>query len=278
MTDDTQLFYKEIHSEGKTTLVFLHGGGSAGWMWQPVVNRLPEFHCLIPDLPEHSGSAQVKPFSMELAAQKTAELIRAKAHGGKAVVVGLSEGAQVAVQMLASTPDVMERALISSALLLPMPGAKLYSSPGLIASLFRMSVPPFRNNDWWIRLNMKHAAGIPDEFFAQFKHDFQNTTESQFVNLMLANQTFRLPQGITNNTLPALIVCGKHEYKAMKDSARILLEVMSAGQIFLIDLGENSSLAAEHNWALTAPEVFANTIEAWLTNMPFPRVLVPLEN
>jgi pimeloyl-ACP methyl ester carboxylesterase len=28
------------------TLVFLHGGGAAGWMWQPVIEQLPEFHCL----------------------------------------------------------------------------------------------------------------------------------------------------------------------------------------------------------------------------------------
>ncbi len=273
MVENGDLLYQEFHPECETTILFLHGGGSAGWMWQPVVERLSEFHCLVPDLPEHGESALVKPFSMALAAQKTAELIRAKARGGKAIVVGLSEGAQVAVQMLASTPDVIKGAFISSALLLPMPGAKLYSSRGLIAALFRISVPPFRNSDWWIRINMKYAAGIPDEFFAQFKENFQKMSESQFVNLMVANQTFRLPEGVSKAIIPSLIVCGKHEYKAMKESAVLLSKHLSNNQVYQIDLGEGSTLAAEHNWAMTAPQSFADAIKNWHEGNPLPEVL-----
>ena len=276
MNTDSTLFFKSFHDEAKSTLVFLHGGGVAGWMWQPVVDRLTEFHCLVPDLPEHGGSMQVKPFSMRLAAEKTAAVIREQAHGGKAVVIGLSEGAQIAVQMLATCPEVMEKAMVSSALLLPMPGAKMYSSPGLISALFKMSVPPFRNNDWWIKLNMKHAAGIPDEFYPQFKANFQEMPESQFVNLMVANQTFRTPAGIENAKVPALIVCGSHEYKAMKDSARALGASLSSSQVYQIDLGQGSSLASEHNWAMTAPQAFADTVRNWLDGQPLPEVLTGL--
>jgi pimeloyl-ACP methyl ester carboxylesterase len=50
-----------------------------------------------------------RPFSMELAAQKVAELIRDHAHGSKATVVGLSEGAQITVQLLATAPEHVER-------------------------------------------------------------------------------------------------------------------------------------------------------------------------
>ena len=273
MTEKMDLYFKSYHDEVKTTLLFLHGGGGAGWMWQPVVDSLPEFHCLVPDLPEHGGSLQVKPFSMELAAQKTADLIREQAHGGKAVVIGLSEGAQVAVQMLATSPEVMEKAIISSALLMPMPGAKMYSSRGLISALFKMSVPPFRNSDWWIKLNMKYAAGIPDAFYPQFKADFQAMTESQFVNLMVANQTFRMPEGMGNTKVPALIVCGNHEYKAMKDSAANLASKLDGSQVYQINLGQSSTLASEHNWAMTAPQAFADTVRNWLSGQPLPSVL-----
>ncbi len=274
MADTDKLAFKSYYDEAKTTLLFLHGGGGAGWMWQPVVERLPEFHCLVADLPEHGGSKGVKPFSMRLAAEKAAELIREQAHGGKAVVIGLSEGAQVAVQMLATCSEVMEKVVISSALLLPMPGAGMYSSPGLISALFKMSVPPFRNSDWWIKLNMKYAAGIPDAFYSQFKADFQAMTESQFVNLMVANQTFRMPEGIGNAKVPALILCGSHEYKAMKDSANNLASLLSGSQVYQINLGQGSSLAREHNWAMTAPQAFADTVRNWLAGQPLPKVLV----
>ncbi|MDO9120815.1 MAG: alpha/beta hydrolase, partial [Anaerolineaceae bacterium] len=225
------------------------------------------------DQPEHGGSMQIKPFSMALAANKAAELIRGQAHGGKAIVIGLSEGAQVAVQMLATCPEVIEKAVISSALLLPMSGAKMFSSRGLISALFKMSVSPFRNSDWWIKLNMKYAAGIPDEFYPQFKADFQKMTESQFVNLMVANQTFRMPEGIEKANVPALIVYGSHEYKAMKDSARTLASKLSGSHVFQISLGKGSSLASEHNWAMTAPQAFVDTIRNWLSGQPLPEEL-----
>jgi hypothetical protein len=32
----------------------------------------------------------------------------------------------------------------------------------------------------------------------------------------------------------------------------------------LINLGKGYSMAAEHNWALTAPELFAQTVRAWM--------------
>ncbi|PKN97922.1 MAG: hypothetical protein CVU43_16735 [Chloroflexi bacterium HGW-Chloroflexi-5] len=268
MSENRGLFFKDFHADAKTTLLFLHGGGGAGWMWQPVADRLTEYHCLVADLPEHGGSMQIKPFSMALAANKAAELIREQAHAGKAIVIGLSEGAQVAVQMLATCPELIEKTIISSALLLPMPGARMYSSPRLISALYKMTVPPFRNSDWWIKLNMKYAAGIPDEFYPQFKADFQKMTESQFVNLMVANQTFRMPEGIENAKVPVLILCGSHEYNAMKDSAQALASKLSGSQIYKINLGKGSSLTSEHNWAMTTPRAFADTIRNWLSGQP----------
>ena len=277
MTSESALSFKNFYPEQKTTLIFLHGGGAAGWMWQPVVDRLSEFHCLVPDLPEHGESMQVKPFIMRLAAEKCIELIRSEAHDKKAVVIGLSEGAQTAVEMLAIAPEVIEKAVISSALLLPMPGSKMYSSPGLIAALFKISVPPFRNNDWWIRINMKHAAGIPDEFFPQFKQNFQTMPESQFVNLMVANQTYRMPDGLEKVKVPVLVVCGKHEYAAMKNSSQQLAAVLQNSTLAEIDLGQGSGMAKEHNWAMTAPEEFASMIRLYLQDAALPPVLTQVQ-
>ena len=116
------------------TIVFLHGGGVGGWMWLPIINHLPDYHCLTPDQPEHGQNRQIGPFSMELAAEKVAELIRHQAHGGKAcVVVGLSEGAQITVQLLATEPEQIEKAVVSSALLLPVPGSGWAGSHAILA-------------------------------------------------------------------------------------------------------------------------------------------------
>src|SRR5512146_1144845 len=218
----TSLAFQSSGEENEKTILFLHGGGVGGWMWDPVVARLPDFHCLVPDLPEHGRSLDVRPFTMQLAADQAAELARERAHGGKAVVVGLSEGAQTTVPMLATAPEVIERSVVSSALLLPMGGLGWLYSPRVLAWMFRLSVPPFRNNEWWMRLNMKYSAAIPDDFFPQYRANVQIMNEAQFVNIILENQKFRLPAGLEKVSVPTLVVSGKHEYKVVRDSARQL--------------------------------------------------------
>jgi pimeloyl-ACP methyl ester carboxylesterase len=241
-----------------------------------VVTRLQDFHCLVPDLPEHGQSMEIRPFTMELAASQAADLVREQAHGGKALVVGLSEGAQTAVQMLASAPEVIERTVVSSALLMPMPGASLLSSPRLLAWSFRFSVPPFRNNEWWMRLNMKYSAAIPDDYFPQYKANFQILNESQFVNLILANQHFRLPGNLGKTMVPTLVIAGKREYAVMKESARQLAAALPNARAMILDLGKGASMAKEHNWAMTAPDLFAQTLRSFFEDHPLPAVLTPL--
>lgn len=262
-------------SPGAAAILFLHGGGAGAWTWQPVAERLTEFYCLAPDLPEHGRSAAVSPFSIQTAAARMVDLIRKMVPGGQAHVVGLSEGAQVAVSMLANAPEVISSAVVSSALLRPLPGAWMMT-PAAIRWSYRLSVPPFRKSDWWIRLNMKYAAGVPEKYYPQFKRDFQAMTEAGFTNVLLENQRFRLPNGLEKAQLPVLVLVGRHEYAAMRQSATDLGATLPQAAVRLIDLGEKSSLATEHNWCLTAPERFADTVRAWVNRQPIPDFLRPL--
>ena len=273
----TSLKYQSSGSDLSTTILFLHGGGVAGWMWDPVVARLQDFHCLVPDMPEHGRSLDIGPFTMELAANQAIELVREQAHDGKAVVVGLSEGAQVVVQMLATAPEVIERAVVSSAVLLPMAGYGWLSTPWLLRAMFRMSIPPFRKNEWWMRVNMKYSAAIPEVFYPQYRENFQILSESQFVNLFIANQKFRMPGNLEKVTVPTLVVAGLHEYRVMKESVRQLAAALPNAKTKLIDLGKGSSLRLEHNWAMNAPEQFAQTVRTFINGDRLPGVLRPLE-
>src|SRR5690242_10848352 len=152
------LYVQSTGPDAAPSIVFLHGGGGGGWMWQPHVAQLAGYHCLVPDLPEHGRSQDVGPFSIEGAASLIAGLIRTQAHGGQAHVVGLSEGAQILVALLSSAPDLVSSAIISSASLRPIPGGSLLT-PGVLAATYYSSVAPFKNWDAWIRLNTKYAAG-----------------------------------------------------------------------------------------------------------------------
>jgi pimeloyl-ACP methyl ester carboxylesterase len=266
------LYFRESGDTSAPSIVFIHGGGGASWMWEPQFAQLPEFHCLAPDLPEQGQSVVEQPFSIAGSAALIADLIRSRAKGGKACVVGLSEGAQIAVELLNQAPELVERAIVSSALVRPIPGAGMLT-PGLIRLSFRWSVTPFKNNDWWVRTNMKYAAGVPEKYFEAFRQSFQNLTEDGFVHLMVENQRFRIPAGLERVQTPTLIVCGKNEYGAMRQSGRDLAKILPNGQAFEVWHARKMSLAEEHNWNLTAPELFTQMVRAWFTNQPLPAEL-----
>lgn len=269
------LYYEESGPPAAPTIVFLHGGGGAGWMWQPQVERLKDFHCIVPDLPEQGRSSEVKPFTIQSSAAQVAELIQARAHFGKATVVGLSEGAQITVALLAQAQELVERAIISSALVRPIPGAGLLS-PGLIRLFYGMFVSPFKNSAWWIRVNMKYAAGVPEKFYPQFRGSFQELTKDAFTNVMIENQRFRIPPGLESVQTPTLIVLGKGEYAAMRRSARDLAAILPAGEACEVVHPRRMSLAEQHTWNMTAPELFTQMVRAWIAGQALPVELQPV--
>lgn len=273
MTYATSLAFQASGPKDASPIIFLHGGGVGSWMWSPVMERLPDFYCLAPDQPEHGGSRRIAPFSMALAAEKVSELILSQTPRGKSIVVGLSEGAQVTVQLLATSPETVEKAFISSALLRPLPGMGMMGSPAILRWAYRLMLAPFKRWDAWIRLNMKYSAGIPAEYYPQFKTDFQSMTEAEFVNLLLANQRFRLPPGLEKVAVPVLVVAGRHEHPAMQQSARDLVAALPNATGAWLNLGSAATLAQEHNWALTNSDLFAQTLRAWLEGAAWPREL-----
>lgn len=269
------LYVNEQGPLSAPTIVFLHGGGGAGWMWQPQIEALTDFHVLVPDLPEHGQSANVKPFSIKASVECIAELICTRAHGGKAHAVGLSEGAQIALALLALHPELIDHAVISSALVRPIPGAN-WVSESLIASSVRWFVEPFKNIDWWIKLNMRYSAGVPDAFYPQFKKDFQNLTGDQFMHVVVENQRFRLPAGLDRVSVPTLVVAGKKEYGMMRQSVRDVADAIPSAKGFLVSHSQKLSLAEEHTWSMTAPDLFTRMARAWINGQPLPPELQPL--
>src|SRR5512146_3276528 len=100
------LFTSESGAAENPAIVFLHGGGLSSRMWQPVIERLPEFYCLAPDLPEHGNSRSLAPFDLDDAARRVAEIIRLQVPGREAHLVGLSLGGAVALDIARIDPDV----------------------------------------------------------------------------------------------------------------------------------------------------------------------------
>lgn len=273
------LHYEEAGPPDAPTIVFLHGGGGAGWMWRPQVEALrDDFRLLVPDLPEQGLSRASGQFTMISAAEQVASLVREHANGGPVHVVGLSEGAQTVVQLLATEPVLFETAIISSALVRPIAGTGWASSPSMLGLAYTMSIAWPRNSDWWIRLNMRSAAGVPDEYFDDFRASFRGLSKSGFVHLMRANQTFRLPVGLEHVRSRVLAVCGCREHEAMRRSLSDIADAIPGASACEVVHARKLSLAQEHNWNMTEPELFNSMIRDFIGCRPLPKELVPISS
>jgi pimeloyl-ACP methyl ester carboxylesterase len=256
------LYTQEAGSENAPTIVFLHGGGVGGWMWKPQIAQLKdEYHLLVPDLPEHGQSANVKPLTLQNAAAQVAELIRTRAHGGRAHVVGLSLGAQTIVELLSQSPELIDRVIASGPLMRPLPGIGLTN---LMAKMYW----PFRNMKWLVKWNMQ-GLGVPDEYFEEFRRDTAALTIDGFARMTVANGNNHIPANLQNVTVPTLILVGEKELKIMKESVRDLLAVMPSAQGYVVS-------GAIHNWSLQLPDLFTQTVRAWITGRALPDALVAL--
>lgn len=256
-------------------LVLIHGGGGGVWTWDEVVPLLSDFHCLLPELPEHGGNHQNGRFSVQSAALGIQKLIRERTPHGKAHVFGLSVGGQVAVELLARAPESVLSAVVSGAQLLPVPGDRLgIYSEAAMSLVYWLGIAPWKRNDAWIRWNMRVSAGIPERYFPQFKRNFQNLSRASWAHVMSANYAYRAPAGLEKANPPVLLIAGPHETVDIQPTNRLLRQVLPRSRAVLVGQGRAWSAPQEHNWPFNTPQLCADTLRAWVTQQPLPAELV----
>jgi pimeloyl-ACP methyl ester carboxylesterase len=142
------------------TIVFLHGTRLTGAQWAIQETALAgEFRCLAPDLLGH-GVASDRPFTLAGAAETVAATIEADA-GGPAILVGLSLGGYVAMEIAARWPERVAGLVLAGATAEPVgPRSLAYRALGwlfdnLDEALLR------RANVWFFRRRYRPAIAEP---------------------------------------------------------------------------------------------------------------------
>lgn len=255
------LHVSEIGTENNQTLIFLHGGGVSSWMWDKQIDFFHDYHILLIDLPEHGESINEIPFTLEGAAKQVIEIIKNKAHKGKAHIIGLSLGAQVIVQMLSMEPEVINSAVVSGTLVRHLKGTKL------IKPLLKLN-DPFKNLDFMIKANMKNL-DVPFDYYEQFKKDTKNCSVDNLTRILSENMNFNIPKELEKATTKTLVLVGEKERAIMHKSAKDLIQTLPNSTGFIVN-------NMPHNWSLANPELFNNTIKAFIENASLPLELTKI--
>jgi pimeloyl-ACP methyl ester carboxylesterase len=248
------LFVRESGPVGAPAIVFLHGGEYSGRSWLPVVERMPRYHCLVPDLPQHGESLQPGPFEIGGAAVAVAELVRSRVGTGRVHLVGFSLGAQVGTQLLAIAPELVDRAVLCGTIVDAMPVVRV-TAPllGLVAWISRSVT--IRRNARLVR--------VPSAKFDDHREDVRLLPPAQIARLVEASAAFTLPEGLGKSDSATLFLTGSQEMRLIRRSAAALAERTPNGV-------DGVAVGMDHEWPLRYPDLFSRTVDAWLSGTALP--------
>lgn len=253
------MYVHEVGPADAAAIVFLHGGGLSGRMWQPQCERLLQYRCIAPDLPEQGRSITIAPFLLANATRRVAELIQERVPSGRAHIVGLSLGGAVGLSLLRDYPARVDRLLVSG------------TAAGLgrvLAAIARAGTITFRlvGTERLIDASAK-SFGIPPRCVPMFREDLRLTSNAAFMrHTIAALQALELPPRATS---PTLVVVGERESWTARRAARQLIRRMEGARGFQVpNVG--------HVWNLEAPDLFTALVRAWVEATPLPPGLRPL--
>ncbi|MBZ0281801.1 MAG: alpha/beta hydrolase [Anaerolineae bacterium] len=249
------LYVNETGMPGAPSIVFLHGIGASGWMWEKQIAALADFHCLNVDLPGHGKSNQVPWVSLADTADHIAALIQSRATNGWAHVVGLSLGGHIALVLLERHANVVDRAVISGVTDAPMPNRAL-----LKPQLWLMSFLLKRR--WFVNMQAR-SLPLSSDMQSAFTENLLAMSLQAYRRIWEEAVDFYVPPTLKLVNNPTLITAGGSETNIITRTVDTIPKLMPNAQGRLAP-------GRGHGWNIEAPDLFTAMVRAWITGTPLP--------
>ncbi|MGI6878163.1 alpha/beta fold hydrolase [Microbacterium sp. gxy059] len=240
------MFVADSGEQNLPAILLVHGGGVAGWMWSAEVARLrSRYRTIVPDLPGHDRSSDVPFTTIPRIADALADLLGDE----RASVVGFSLGAQIALQLASTRPDLVERVTVVSAL---AEGAPLPRANRALVS----AAAPLARRTWFARLQAR-SLFVPEALADDYVRTSRLLSREDLLALTDANAAFRTPEGWPAFPGPSLLMMGEREPRALRDGMRRLHAAQPRSRLVVHE-------SAGHGIALQHPDWFHERIDEWL--------------
>lgn len=253
------LYVQETGENRFPSIVFLHGMITGGWMWQPQVQKLPDFHCLVPDLPEHGGSRNIPWETIDDTARQVTDLIRQRAPTSRAHLVGLSLGSLVALQVMRIDPGLVGRVILSGTNILPLTLRMRFTNLVFL---------PFIKSSLFMRL-ASTSLRLPPEAAVLYGECLRRMPYRTLWRITQQSANYRITGSAKFSDIPALIVAGQMEHALIIQSMKQLLAALPDSLGYLAPSGR-------HGWVGEAPDLFNRMLRAWFCESHLPLELIPV--
>ncbi|WP_044640790.1 alpha/beta fold hydrolase [Risungbinella massiliensis] len=252
------LYYEEYGNKEAPMIVFLHGGGVSGWMWDQQVHHFSNYHCLVPTLQGHGKRNKETTFSINSCAKEIIDLIEEKGAGKDVTLVGFSLGAQVAIEILGLAPDLIRYAVINSALVMPM---SMRMINYMVTPTIKLTAGLAKNRIF-SRIQAKELY-IGDDTFETYYQESANMNANTLVEILRENLRYDLPPNFSDCTAKILVTVGEKEKSIMKKSAvKIANSNTNSKCVVVPNIG--------HGFSFADSMLFNQTVEAWITDGDLP--------
>jgi 3-oxoadipate enol-lactonase len=226
-----------------STVVFVHAFGSSSRAWTPQLAAFSDRHrVLAPDLPGH-GEAADTPFTLDRAVDRVHATI-AEA-GGEAGLIGISGGAVVALLACLEHPTQVAWLVLSAGLARPPRWFAVQRALARItpeALLIRLLAGTYSGG------NASHAGAAAE--------DLRRCGKPTYLAGLRELSALDLRSRLGQVTVPTLVLCGSKD-RANIPLSRGLATGLPTAQLEIIP-------GATHLWNLQQPEVFNQTVAAFI--------------
>jgi pimeloyl-ACP methyl ester carboxylesterase len=242
------------------TVLLLHGVGNNSSMWIDLMAGLPDYHCLAPDLPGHGRSRAIAWKSRAESARLVAELIEERAAGGRAHVVGLSLGGSIALELLATRPDLLDHVIVDGC------GVIRSSITGPM-KIGVSVISPFLRFAPVARLIGRAFGVTPGKALDAFVAQMQAVDARSFRRAFGDANDMRITPRLLAAPCPTLLVAGERELKHVRASNRLLGERMPHAKARMMP-------GASHGWGPARfPDLHGRMVAAWIAGRQLPAEL-----
>lgn len=241
---------QEYGNQSGPFMLFLHGGGVSSWMWEKQIQYFKNYHCVVIDLPGHGSNAHIEDFTIEESATRLVEFIKQFANEKKIIVIGFSLGAQVLIQSLSLAPNLIDYAVINSALVRPSKIGKMSVRP-----MVKLTFPLIKNKTF-SKLQAKMLY-VNEEQFEKYYKESLKMKRHTLIQVLEENMSYDIPRKFSESTAKILVTVGAKEKRLMKKSAIDIGNHHPNSKVMMIsDMG--------HGFPLATPDLFNQMVGNWL--------------
>lgn len=213
-------------------------------MWAPLRDRLAAaYRVIVPDLPGHGRSSREPYVSHADTVSRLATLLEQESPDAPASVIGFSLGAQLALELAATHPSLVQDAVIVSAQVERMP----LTGPTL--AVLALTAPLARRR-WFAKLQARELF-IPPAMMDDYIRTSRTMSRASLLAAVGGNLRFTLPDGWSHFERRSLVLVGSEERRIMRDSAETIHTTQPASTLEVVD-------GCGHGIPLQRPDWFAN--------------------